>query len=270
MTWGHYVPQFYIRNFGINQKQTARLDKKTGIKAAVAIESFCAEENYFSFDEESLANLPEHLRWIDKDLIERQLASGIEGPIASILQSIINAKSLASVSKDEILMLLEWAAWIFIASPTSLAINSIRGITENFKEIECSKLNKTERLETFNKLHQMITPIFQKRGWILQLIDPKHGCLLSGDRPVMLGGKSLQEPIELPNQTILLPLSPELLLVGNNNPVWGYASKPLNSTKEASLMSNILTLDHSHRFIFGKALTDIDSLFQNLNNTPRT
>jgi len=264
MTWCHYVPQFYIRYFGINEKQTIRYDRKTGVIIPVSIESFCGEEDFFSFDKESLNNLPKHLRWIDKDLVETQLAVHIEGPVDSILKKIIQNGSLSSVSMNEILMLLEWAAWIFIANPTSLAIHSISCITDRFKNIDRSKLTNTERLQLFTDLHKEITPVFQQRGWLLQLIDPEHGHLLSSDRPVMLGGKSLQESIQLSNQTIFFPLSPSLLLVGNNNPVWGYASKPLESKKEAALLSNILVLDQAYRYVFAADRNDIDSLLNTL------
>lgn len=36
MAYGHYVPQFYIRNFGLNEKQTARFDKITNDKKLVS------------------------------------------------------------------------------------------------------------------------------------------------------------------------------------------------------------------------------------------
>ncbi len=260
MPFSHYVPQFYIRNFGLNEKQTARFDKKTGQKKVVPIESFCGETDYFAFDKESLDNLPKHLQWIHQDSIENLLGSDIEGPVSSILKTLIAERTLQAISESNIRMLLEWGAWMFIANPQSIALSSIETITNHYLDIDHTKLSKTERLKLFIDLHEQITPIFQKRGWILQLIDPNHGYLLSSDRPVMVGGRSLQELPQLSNQTIIFPLSPQLVLIGNSNPIWGYASKPLESTKEASLMTNILTLAQSFRFIFGADMSDIDNL----------
>lgn len=271
MAYAHYVPQFHIRNFGINDKQTARLDKKMNQPPkAVGIDSFCGEEDYFSFDENSLSNLPKHLQWIHKNLVDNNLRDHIEGPTSVILKTIISERTLAALSKDEMLNLLEWLAWMFIANPKSLAIHSISLITDNFKGVNYEALSKTDRLKIFVDLHEQITPIFQKRGWMLQLIDPKHGHLLSSDRPVMIGGKSLQESPQLSTQTIFFPISPRMLLIGNNNPVWGYSSKPLESTKEAVLLANMLSYDQSYRFIFGADTAHIDGFFRAVQNEPQT
>lgn len=262
MAYAHYVPQFHIRNFGINDKLTARLDKKKNQPPIeVPIASFCGEEDYFSFDENSLSNLPKHLQWIHKNLVDNNLRDHIEGPTSVVLKTIITERTLEVLSKEEMLNLLAWLAWMFIANPKSLAIHSISLITDNFKGVDYEALSKTDRLKVFVDLHEQITPIFQKRGWMLQLIDPKHGHLLSSDRPVVIGGKSLQESPQLSTQTIFFPISPRMLLIGNNNPIWGYSSKPLESTKEAVLLANILTYDQSYRFMFGANTADIDSFF---------
>lgn len=265
--YGHYVPQLHLRNFGLNKKQTARFDKKTGQKIIVSIESFCGEDDYFAFDQNSLTDLPWYLRWIDKDLIERDLAVHIEGPVSSILKTLIAEKTLEVLTEKEILRLLEWLAWLFIANPQSMAISSIESITNRFKKINYRTLSQTERLKTFVDLHAHIAPVFQQRGWLLQVIEPHHGRLISSDRPVMIGGKSLQDLPQLSSQTILFPLSPGLVLIGNNNPIWGYASKPLESRKESVLMTNILTLNQSYRFIFGANMNDLDNLFKTLRGT---
>lgn len=270
MAYAHYVPQFHIRNFGINDKQTARLDKKKNQPPIeVPIASFCGEEDYFSFDENSLSNLPKHLQWIHKNLVDNNLRDHIEGPTSVILKTIITERTLEALSKEKMLDLLEWLAWMFIANPKSLAIHSISLITDNFKGVDYEALSKTDRLKVFVDLHEQITPIFQKRGWMLQLIDQKHGHLLSSDRPVVIGGKSLQESPQLSTQTIFFPISPQMLLIGNNNPVWGYSSKPLESTKEAVLLPNVLTYDQSYRFIFGADTAHIDDFFKALQNEPQ-
>jgi uncharacterized protein DUF4238 len=267
MAYGHYVPRFHMRNFGINEKQTARFDKKTNRPPiAVSIYSFCGEEDYFALDENSLINLPWYLQWIYKDLIEHRLCDHIEEPVSTILKTLIIERTLEGLSKEKMLLLLEWLAWMFIANPQSLAISSIALLTNNFKEIDYTKLSKTDRLKVFVDLHEQITPIFQQREWILQLIDPNHGYLLSSDRPVVIGGTSLQESPKLSTQTIFFPLSPQLLLIGNNSPVWGYASKPLESTKHAALMVNILTYDQSYRFMFGADIKHIDRFFKALQD----
>jgi|GEM_PF-3089814 len=267
MAYRHYVPKLHIRNFGINKKQTARFDKTTNRPPIpVPITSFCGEEDYFAFDESSLDNLPHYLQWIHKDLIENNLSQCIEGPISSILKTLIKERSLGSLSEKEILMLLEWLAWIFIANPRSLAIDSILCIADQFKNINYSELSRTDRLKVFVDLHELITPVFQKRKWLLQLVDPSHGYLLSSDRPVMIGGKALTESPDLSNQTVFFPMSPHLLLIGDNSSEWGYASVPLQSTREATLLANILSYDQSHRFIFGADIKHFDAFFKSLND----
>lgn len=264
MVWSHYVPQFYIRRFGINEKQTARLDKKTGKLLEVSIESFCAEDDFFSFDSDSLINLPWYLRWIDKDLIERNLANFIEGPVDLIIKKIEAKESLEAVSENEMLMLLEWAAWLFIANPTSIALKSIKDLTDEFHNTEFSKHSNTDRLKIFCDLHQRVTPIFQMRGWVLQRIDSQHGLLMSSDRPVMLGGQSLAVAPSLQEHTIFIPLSPRLLLIGNNDSRWGYASQPFESRQEASTLVNILTYEKSYRFVFASSLEEIKGFWQKM------
>ncbi len=89
----------------------------------MSIESFCGEEDYFAFDESSLINLPWYLQWIYKDLIEHNLRDHIEGPVSAILKTLISNRTLEAITKEKMLMLLEWMAWLFIANPQSLAID---------------------------------------------------------------------------------------------------------------------------------------------------
>jgi hypothetical protein len=270
MAYHHWVPRFLMRIFGVNEKQIARFDKRTGEKKIVPISSFCGEEGYFAFDDRDLDNLPWYCRDLDKNTIEKLLGQHIEGPLSSKLEILNTEKTLEAISESDLRMILEWAAWMFIANPHSIALSSIQSFANSFNNIDFSKLTQKDKLKLFVQLHELIFPVFLERGWILQQISSSHGRLLSSDRPVMIGGISLNESPNLSNQTILFPISPNLLLVGNNESSRGYASKPLESTKNAALMTNILTFHQANRFIFGTSISDIDNVFNMLIEESKT
>ena len=46
----HFVPKFYMKVFGVNEKETIRHDKKTGRIRKVSVESFCLEHGFFCFE----------------------------------------------------------------------------------------------------------------------------------------------------------------------------------------------------------------------------
>lgn len=279
MVWCHYLSQMYMKGFGINEKQTIRFDKKNRTTLVAPIRSFCAQEDFFCFDDDELQNLPapllqftvpngikipSHLRNINKKWPEDSLAYYIEGPVTGILKKIRNEKKLENVSEEDLMALLGWACWLFVANPNSLAveaiINTIGGDSKPFAQIQ--KASKGERLSLFFSLRDQIFSYFLERKWLLQLIDYEHGPLLTNDRPVMLSGATLTEKSHLINNTIFFPLSPDLILIGLKNSEWGYSHSPCASTEGAGILVTTLVYDHADRYVFGTDMQALEKLLK--------
>lgn len=260
MLWCHYVPQFYMRGFAINDKQVVRYDKKTGKVTTPSIESFCAKNGFFCFDEGELENLPEsllrhnppdgvivppHLTKIGRGWVEDAMGCLIEGLADASIKKIVGDQSLKNLSIEEIQGFLGWLCWLFVANPNSLAADAIKATAGRIIPNEFP--SSAQRLEFYFNLRSEIEPYFVKRKWLLQKIDSAEGSLLSSDRPVMLGGeKSLYGPPHLETHTIFFPLSPDLLLIGVKNSEWGMVHQPLDSSKEAIALATALTVEQAN------------------------
>jgi hypothetical protein len=184
MVWCHYVSQMYMRGFGISDKQTVRYDKKTGAVVTVSIESFCAQDDFFCFDQDGLDNLPQSLRhfltpdWlnvptklkkINKTWLEDVLASCIEGPLKAILNRIRDEKSLKSIPENDFRDLLGWLCWLFVAHPNSRAVEAVNNTVgeESGYPASIQSLSKAERFELFLDLQNQLLPYFIERKWLL-------------------------------------------------------------------------------------------------------
>lgn len=284
MVWCHYVPKMYMKGFGINNKQTVRYDKITGKVITVPVESFCAQDDFLCFDQDDLDNLPSalrqfitpswvtvpaHLKQINNKWVENALAYYIEGPLTAILNRVRKEKTLKSISEIDIRNLLGWMCWLFVANPNSRAVeavnNTLKGESGYPASIE--DLSKPERFKLYLDLQNQLLPYFIERKWLLQLIAPSDGPLLTNDRPVMLGGNSLKEQSHLTNNTIFFPISPELLLIGLKNSVWGYSHTPQESRKEAAISATILTCEQASRYVFGTNMQVLENLLRDLQTT---
>jgi hypothetical protein len=77
----------------------------------------------------------------------------------------------------------------------------------------------------------------------------------------------LNERPHLINNTIFFPISPELLLIGLKNSVWGYSHTPQESRKEAAIFATILTCEQAERYVFGTNMQALENLFGALQTT---
>ncbi len=273
----HYVPQSYMKAWNITEKQTIRLDKKTGHLKKASIESFCAEEDFFCFNDDDLKGLPSSLlhfsppanvlvpsdlKYINKPWLEKTICSYIEGPISLILTSIRDQKSLKNISESDMIFLLKWICWLFVANPGSQAIETINNtLGYNAYNENVKQLPKREQFEFYFHLRDELEPYFVKRKWLLQLVDSSDGPILTNDRPVMVKGPSLSEKSHLADNIIYFPISPDLLLVGLKNHEWGYTYLPQESRKEAGILVTILVYDQANRFVFGRDFQALHNLF---------
>lgn len=277
MVWCHYLPQCYSNAWKISEKQTFRLDKKTGQIKKVSLESFCAKENFFCFDDDDLEGLPvsllqfspsqnisvpSNLKHIHTSWLEKALGFYIEGPISLILSTIREKKSLKNVCEPDMLFLLQWMCWLFIANPESQAIEIINNtLGYNAYNESIKQFPKREQLSYYFYLRDELEPFFIKRKWVLQQINSSEGPILTNDRPVMIKGYSLFEKSHLANNTIYFPVSPDLLLIGLKNTEWGYTHLPQQSRKEAGVLITTLVFDQAHRFVFGTDFRPLQNLF---------
>ena len=87
------------------------------------------------------AAIPNDLKHINKPWLEKALSFYVEGPIAPILTNIRSQKNLKNVSESDMIFLLNWMCWIFVANPSSQAVETINNTlgynayAENIKQL---------------------------------------------------------------------------------------------------------------------------------------
>ncbi len=288
MIRGHYLPQFYMRFFGLNEKQIPRFDKKTGDKKIVSIESFCCKKGFFALEEAD--QIPGNH---DIEILEKLCASEMEGPVATILEKLINNENLSSLSEEEFSQLLSWMSWIYVMTPSKKnmldagynkffknAAHSSNTELSNLIEKSKSKNITTEEARQFflkntfqmknsdkisilfNSLDSIVNLLSQYK-WKLCKVKQNEGFLLSGDRPISLAAQNLTDTVGFENaQFLFFPISPSLLLVGLNTKdrQGGICKITEEISEEKTLLPNLLTYTKSERFIIGNHLNCFDHL----------
>jgi hypothetical protein len=193
----------------------------------------------------------------------------LEGPLTVTLKKIREEKSLRNIPELDFRNFLGWMCWLFVANPNSRAVEAVNNTLggENGYPSSIQDLSKAERLKFFFDLQDQLLPYFIERKWLLQLIAPSDGPLLTNDCPVMLGGASLYEQSHLVNNTVFFPISPDLLLIGLKNSEWGYSFTPQESRKEVVISATILTCEQADRYVFSISMQDLEKLFKDLQVT---
>lgn len=253
----HYVSQFFLKEFE-TQNQIHVLDKTNNKIFLTSPRNMCSEFDFFALDE--------NFDLCNKNFIEEEL-SKIESNIEPIVTNIRNQNSLESIKNDDFLSLIEWIAWIFIANPAYKAnLHSMIEAVQS-KTPQTISLNNTNILTILINTHAKIVNHFRNRFWILCVIEPENGSLVTSDRPVNLLGTTVDEIVGLDAGILYCPISPQLLLLSKKIGPCGFRLKPFNKYSVAQLkISNNLSFTKSNRFIIAnnsKILNEIKGNYPN-------
>jgi len=216
MALRHYIPQAYLRKF-LDPKngRLAVCEKETFSRTCKPIVQICSEQDFFAINgiEEFLKNGEESKLvyknglYVDKDCLEDEL-SKLETEIGRILKKIISHASFNSINKNELIFLLQWAAWLRVATPATRNL-----LKEKYPDIANVHING------FIAWHAKICPVFILRTWGV-MVTAKS--LFTGDCPVCIRCSKprdvvVTDLITLANYPIIFPLAPNLLLIGEPN-----------------------------------------------------
>lgn len=287
MVWSHFIPQFYLKNFSFNEKQLVAFDKKQNRSFQPTTKSQSAKNDFFKLEG------GEHFKEFNHDpnYLENAniLCDEMEGPVSSILLKIIENKSISNITTEEFQKLFSWFAWIYNMCPCNKASLdlAIQQQHDNLGNLADSQINYLIRLsqskitpEEFrkysknsrigfsnamkikilsNSLDSIVSNLFEF-SWILNYIDPEEGALITSDRPLMLAGENLYQPIGFGSADyVFFPITPSLLLTGKRfNNITGFASKLYIMSNNEIKLSNLLAYAKSERFVYSNNINSFN------------
>ena len=215
----HYVPQLLLRNFASSGRTTLHaFDKSNSRRFQVAISDAAAERAFYTFENEEIIGCAE------------DMFTKIENNASDIIRGVVEKRSLAQLSTDEIATLGTFIVAQSVRSKNSRAI---------YKQIgdDLRYLATNEGSEEFKAWVGDYDPDLEKEHEIISLhgriidllpsIIDKHTSLLStgddypfliGDSPVVRTNSLNRDPYRgtcgfgSPGVEIYLPLSPTLAI----------------------------------------------------------
>ena len=245
----HYIPRLYWRGFG--KGQVAIMDKKTLQQSSRHMDKICVEGDFFTIEEAEEASRYYGVE-IKESVLDEQI--GIyETRVGQILKKIREANSFDTIhSKDDIVFLIEWMAWLFIANPDT---------KEFFAHENRDKFwTKNTVLSSFIYWHEKIMPFFLARNWGLR--TSKYP-LITSDRPVSLDKKivNIRDIEGLSRATISIALSSDLLLVGTPNKGRSFlVMKTCELSEELANFSNLNSFMNAKSLLIARDIESFDRL----------
>jgi Protein of unknown function (DUF4238) len=246
----HYIPQLYLKAFALGG-QTAVFDITNDKLFLTNTRNICAEKNLFTingFDEfiqtTKLNNLFDEGGVIgEKNLLEQQLSKN-ESKLQPILQRIIKQCSFDLINADQLQLLLEWIAWLYIARPAS-------------KQLLCQKhaAISNPHISGFISRYYKSLPFFYAKSWRLWKTSQP---LFTGDCPVGVGNLNPKSNVPmnlgiLADSPIYFPLAPHLLLLGTPDKSRRFQLlKPRDAGIEIVRHANALMFINSKRIVARK------------------
>jgi len=223
----HYIPRVYLKNF--QNPEIGKLvvyDKKKKETSYCPIKDIFAKEDYFTLHgtEETLRYYGKKVdnKYNNKHCMEYKLHL-MESEVGCILKKLKKVKNLDLISQEEVEIIIDWAARIFVI--TTFINNKI-----------ILKLLSCKRIGVLIDHYDQILPFFRNRTWTLELIE-RQETLFSSDRPIILcDDKSLSKKAGLNNGIIYFSLSPKILLRGTPNK----KSRPLIYKNPLILLNEII------------------------------
>src|ERR1035441_4305131 len=215
----HYVPQFLLRNFSIEGRDTLfAFDKLLGSRFPVAVSDAAAEKEYNTFLSSGRVECAE------------DTFTTIENGAAQVVRSLVRQRHLKEVSEAERIALARLAAAQMLRSRSyRAAYDQIGQIVRRLAEEEGTpefkrwvgeanpEEDKRALLENIGESIDNFVPYLEKKDLVL-FTAPEHYPLYIGDSPIArtntLNRSELRGTSGLasPGVEIYLPLSPTLVL----------------------------------------------------------
>jgi hypothetical protein len=261
----HYISSLYLKGFLVNHKsgKLVVFEKPSMSKKWKPINQICGEPNFFDLDgvEEFLRD--NHLEsYTDKNgikltrlLVENELSKH-ETEVGRILPSIRQDTNFDRLNREDLIFILQWIAWLYIANPSTKII---------FMQKQ-SMASNTSFCNYLISLHQKIIPFFQAKTWGLGI---SQDLLLTSDRPVILleNSSNLLSYERLSKSVVLFPISPKLMLIGTPNLARTLLiMKPKHLTQDQSFFCNYQTYKNAKEIVISSSTNHIiDSLLERSN-----
>lgn len=240
----HWVSQFLLRSFVTDGKLWV-YDKTTRRCTRRPTGAVCCEEGFTTFSPDEVPP------GIDGKFLEKELSKW-EREQSLTIAKLIDGRTIEAISPCEFWELVRFAVWLYICNPVhrdilrqsrakiqlmnikSMSTTDLDNLSMNFfgllmphayfkKQLEIAAgkddLLQSEFLELALESAGSVFDLVQKEyEW--RLVDCKNlgSVLCTSDRPVLLGGKTLSDPVGfgIPETMLFFPLSPDLCLTGRN------------------------------------------------------
>ncbi len=268
----HYVPKVYWQGFAKNNGKVQVLEKsalsipdmsisdilKEEAKYSYRLNviNICVKKHFFTLD--GATDAEKHYG-IELQELSLEYKLGVyETEIGSILTTIRQEKSLASLDKESLLFLIDWVTWLFVANPETKVFFEAKNQGQHWTNVMA--------ISNFINCHKKLVPFFRARKW--QLGTSKYP-LITSDRPVNLDKRivNIQDISGLSNAIVSIVLSPQLILVGVPNSLClQIEMKPRELNQVAADFSNTNNCLMARKFVVSDSLETFECAFDHFEN----
>lgn len=240
----HWTPQFLLKSF-VKDGQLWVYDKVTCRRFRTPTKKICCEPLFTKFSPDQVPP------GSDPYFLDTELGRW-EREQSLVIEKLVNERNIEAILPEEFSELVRFTVWLYLCNPVHRAVLrqsrvelqrlTIKSLTEeelddlSMKffglllphayvkeqlEIAISKdeLLQSEFLGSALKSAESIFDLVKKEyAWSLADCKDLGLELCTSDRPVVLGGKALSDPVgfNTPEVILFFPLSPNLCLTGRN------------------------------------------------------
>lgn len=244
----HWVSQFLLKSF-VSEEKLWIYDKATKRRTRRPTKNICCEEGFTTFSPDEIPPGVEILK--DGKFLEIELSKW-EREQSLTIAKLIEHRTVEAISVEEFWELVRFSVWLYLCNPahrtmlrqgwSELHLLNIRSLSDpdldnlflKFfgmylphdyfrKQLELAaareELLQSEFLGLALKSAESVFDLVRKEfAWSLADCKNLGAVLCTSDRPVLLGGKTLSDPVgfSTPGVTLFFPLSPDLCLTGRN------------------------------------------------------
>lgn len=244
----HFVPQFYLRNFGA---EIYCFDKKKDVRIKSNPNDIATKSDYYGGEYEGMPSL-------------ETAFSQLEGSHAIAIQNLIEKQDYYQLSFEHKLAVCEFIAFQYLRTEESR--KGIKHITEEAYNLVGSKImpeNLKIGLTEMGSIHQHLNIMSDYRRLALLFLHMKFSVFLNrttipfwtSDNPVSKQNEYDRNPygnLGIVNEgiEIHLPLTPTLCLYALDPTVFDEPNFKEVCTKQHVIRENFLQLSYSTRFVY--------------------
>lgn len=247
----HYVPQFYLRNFG---DPLYSFDKKTEKTIITTPKNLAVKADFYGGEFENLPSL-------------EGLLSKLEGQHSVSMKKLIAKKDYYSLDRIDKIRICEFLGLQYVR--TEQQRNDIRVMSDSifnsmFESIIPPELKLTHgdswdltmQLKTIKEFRRFATIFFHMRFLIME--NNTTIPFWTSDNPIAKQNEVDSAPLGTLGVTnsgieIHLPLTPKLSLVALDPELFTLGPNKIEATKQGVIRENFLQIDSSKRFVYSQS-----------------